>query len=63
MYQTNVITCAKCGGKFTWHEANGGYPGGKDRESIDCPYCGTEADTIVISGIVVTEKVESPSAD
>ena len=60
---SEIITCTKCGGKFTWHETNGGYPGGKDRESIDCPYCGEEAYTVVISGVVTTQKVEAPGTD
>ncbi len=61
--KADVITCKKCGGKFTWHEYNGGYPGGKDRESVDCPYCGEEAFTVVISGVVAVEKVEEPETD
>ena len=63
MIQPNVITCAKCGGKFTWHEYNGGFPGGKERESVCCPYCDEEALTVVISGSVAVEKIEEPSTE
>ena len=27
MNQTLAINCAKSGGKFSWHERSGGYPG------------------------------------
>ena len=63
MIQSGIITCKKCGGKFTWHEYNGGYPGGKDRESVCCPYCDEEAFSVVISGVVAIEKVEEPGMD
>lgn len=58
--KSDVITCAKCGGKFTWHEYNGGYPGGKDKESVCCPYCDKEAFTVMISGVVAVDKVQEP---
>ena len=35
--QAGIITCAKCGGKFSWHEYNDNYPGAKDREDACSP--------------------------
>lgn len=54
---SDVIVCKQCNGKFTWRESMGGYPGGKDRENVDCPYCGETDHSVMNSGIVV-EKVE-----
>ncbi len=55
---SDVIVCKQYNGKFTWRESMGGYPGGKDRENVDCPYCGETDHSVMISGIVVVEKVE-----
>ena len=35
-----------------------GVPGGKERESVICPYCHTTVRTEVTSGIFVTRKIE-----
>lgn len=55
---SEVITCKKCNGKFAWRESMGGYPGGKDRENVDCLYCGETDHTVMNSGIIVVEKIE-----
>lgn len=34
--------CKTCGKKFTWELHGIGYPGGRDREDIICPYCGAK---------------------
>ena len=35
-----IITCKKCGMKYAYEIWGTVYPGGKDRESAVCPYCG-----------------------
>ncbi|MCH3962713.1 MAG: hypothetical protein LKE46_00325 [Clostridium sp.] len=35
---------------FTITISNAGYPGGKERDSIDCPWCGAENGTGITSG-------------
>jgi hypothetical protein len=51
-----VIECKECSGKFTWRESMGGYPGGKDRENVNCSYC-VETDRLaMISGVIVIER-------
>ena len=55
---SNIIVCRKCGGKFTWSESKGGYPGGKDRADVNCPYCGETYHSVIISGVVTCEKLE-----
>lgn len=36
----NIIICKKCGKKYAYELWGAIYPGGKDREKADCPYCG-----------------------
>lgn len=36
----NIITCKKCGKKYTYEFGGTVYPGGKERENANCPYCG-----------------------
>lgn len=35
-----IITCKKSGMKYAYEIWGTVYPGGKDRESAVCPYCG-----------------------
>lgn len=57
MSNGNSYKCQVCGKSFTMEILNAGYPGGKERESIDCPWCGAENSTEVTSGIITTHKV------
>lgn len=57
MSNENSYKCRGCSKNFTMAISNAGYPGGKERESIDCPCCGAENDTEVTSGIITTHKV------
>jgi transposase-like protein len=59
MSSKSSYTCHVCRKAFTMAISNAGYPGGKDRESIYCPWCDAENDTIVTSGIVSTYKVSA----
>lgn len=50
--------CIKCGEYFTWSETGEMYPGGKDTEYINCPYCGEKNGSIRTSGFVFTNKID-----
>lgn len=53
-----IVICKNCGKKFYYYITNQNYPGGKDRESIDCPYCNVENGSVMTAGIVHTKKGE-----
>ena len=36
----NIITCKKGGKKYAYEVWGTVYPGGKERETANCPYCG-----------------------
>lgn len=53
----SVYKCGACGKSFTVTISDAGYPGGKGRESIDCPWCSAENGSEITSGIITTHKV------
>ncbi|AGL01910.1 hypothetical protein [Desulfoscipio gibsoniae] len=53
----NIYKCKACGKSFTVKISNAGYPGGKERENIDCPWCSVENGSEITSGIITTHKV------
>lgn len=57
MSNKNSYKCRVCGKSFTITISDAGHPGGKERENIDCPWCGAENGTEVTSGIITTYKV------
>ena len=48
----------KCKKEFYVSEIGGGVPGGKERESVICPYCDSVVRTEMTSAVFVTRKVE-----
>ncbi len=50
------IECAQCGESFTWTTVGDVWPGGKDKEDINCPACGQTAGTVMTSGRVHVER-------
>ena len=54
----NIIECNKCKTKFTFSIVDDVYPGGKDRESVNCPKCGHEVTAIITSGFIRTNIVK-----
>ena len=52
---TEVI-CKNCGKIFYYYITHQNYPGGKDREPIDCPYCNVENGSVITSGIIEIKK-------
>lgn len=51
----NVYTCPECAELFRVTYLSGAFPGGKERENIDCPACGKTVDTEVTSAVVSTK--------
>lgn len=61
--EKNSYTCTACGKNFSISITNAGYPGGKDRESINCPWCGAENGTKITSGIITSYREEKEGGD
>jgi len=57
LFNEGIYECIACGKRFSVTISNAGYPRGKDRESINCPWCGAENGSKVTSGIITTRKV------
>lgn len=52
------MTCRKCGRKFKAKVVSWGYPGGKMKEEVICPYCHEENGEMMTDGRITTEKIE-----
>lgn len=50
--------CPLCGNKFHVDERPMGVAGGKDKEDIDCPWCGNTVNQKMTDGWFVTSKIE-----
>jgi endogenous inhibitor of DNA gyrase (YacG/DUF329 family) len=55
----NVYTCPKCAQLFKVVYLSGTFPGGKERESIDCPDCGTNVSSEVTSAVLSTKALDA----
>ena len=53
-----IIECEKCGKKFGYAETGNIWPGGKDREYVNCPYCGETAFSKMTSGFIHACKMD-----
>jgi DNA-directed RNA polymerase subunit RPC12/RpoP len=53
-----IVTCKNCGKEFLYKVTDMQVPGGKDREDINCPYCGEINGTVVTSVFVYSYKLE-----
>lgn len=53
-----VCSNEKCKKEFIYWEHSGGYPGGKEKETIVCPYCGHENGFVMTSGLISSKKLE-----
>jgi len=51
----SVYTCPDCAELFRVAYLSGTFPGGKEREDIDCPSCGKTVGTEVTSAVVSTQ--------
>jgi DNA-directed RNA polymerase subunit RPC12/RpoP len=54
----NTTTCEKCGKDFEYKITDMNVPGGKEREYINCPYCGESNGSVVTSGLVYSYRLE-----
>lgn len=52
-----VYECPDCVELFTANYIGGGVPGGKERETIDCPTCRCTVGSEVTSAVIQTEKL------
>lgn len=53
-----IIECEKCGKEFGYVETGNIWPGGKDREYANCPYCGETAFSKMTSGFIHVYKMD-----
>ena len=51
----DVYTCTGCNELFKVIYLSGEFPGGKERENIDCPSCGKNAGSEVTSAVLSTK--------
>ena len=61
MLGKDIRTCEKCGKKYVVINSCDHFPGGKEKEEINCPWCGHPCGTLMTSGFVRTEKFEDTS--
>ena len=52
-----ITTCKKCGKKYGYELKGAVYPGGKERETAYCPYCGQEGYSIMTSQSIYSYKI------
>ena len=50
--------CEKCGKDYEYEVWGTVYPGGKERETANCPYCGEEGYSIMTSQCISVYKVD-----
>lgn len=50
----STYACPDCGELFRVTYLTGTFPGGKEREDIDCPKCGLTVDSEVTSAVLRT---------
>lgn len=53
-----VVKCKKCGRKYGYRLSGQVVPGGKERETAFCPYCGEEGPSEVTSLILTVYKLD-----
>ena len=53
------VICKKCGKEYAYEFWGTVYPGGKDKEYVDCPYCGETAFTRMTSQNVSMYKLDA----
>lgn len=54
----SVYTCPQCAQLFKVVYLSGTFPGGKEREDIDCPDCGTNVSSEVTSAVLSTKALD-----
>lgn len=54
----NIIKCTKCGKEYGYEVWGTIYPGCKERETADCPYCGETGYSEMTSQCISVYKLE-----
>lgn len=54
-----IIECENCGKKFGYKVWGTVYPGGKERETADCPYCGKTGYSEMTSQNITVYRIDS----
>lgn len=57
------IKCKKCGKLFDYSVGGDIYPGGKEKEDIDCPHCGENNGYVMTSGFVNSYKLDEKESE
>lgn len=52
-----IIECRKCGMKYAYEVWGAVYPGGKERETANCPYCGEVGHSEMTSQFISSYKL------
>lgn len=53
-----TIVCKKCGNKYAYEIWGTVYPGGKERETANCPYCGEVGYSVMTSQFISSYKLD-----
>lgn len=54
-----IINCKNCGNPFAYEVWGTVYPGGKERETADCPYCGETGYSEMTSQFISVYKIDA----
>lgn len=51
--------CKNCGKDYYYESSSNIWPGGKERETVICPYCKAEGPSEMISGFINSYKLDN----
>ena len=54
----DIVKCGTCGKKYGYELVGTVYPGGKERETAYCPYCGAEGPSEMTSQFIHVSKLD-----
>jgi DNA-directed RNA polymerase subunit RPC12/RpoP len=55
----DIIKCKKCAKEYAYEVCGTAYPGGSERETARCPYCGEEGYSEMTSQSIRVYKIDS----
>lgn len=56
--QKNMTNCEKCERKFSYTNSGDRWAGGREKEFIICPYCGSNNGWVMTSGFILSSKID-----
>lgn len=59
----NIIKCKKCGKEYGYKVYGNEYPGGKELETADCPYCGETGYSEITSQCISVYKLKETDVE